>query len=56
MASATEGLVFLLWGAFAKKKRHLLCEQRGRHHILEAAHPSPLARGCCGHFGRAGAL
>ena len=37
------GLVFLLWGAFAQAKKSLI--DASRHHILEAAHPSPLARG-----------
>ena len=37
------GLVFLLWGNFAKSKRALIDETK--HHILEAAHPSPLAGG-----------
>ena len=38
-----EGVVFMLWGNFARSKRELI--DAGRHHILEAAHPSPLARG-----------
>lgn len=36
-----EGVVFLLWGAFAIKKRSLIDERR--HHILTSAHPSPLS-------------
>lgn len=36
------GLVFLLWGNFAKSKRTLI--NTDKHFILEAAHPSPLAR------------
>lgn len=36
-------IVFLLWGNFARSKRHLI--DQSRHCILEAAHPSPLARG-----------
>ncbi|MHC1778799.1 MAG: uracil-DNA glycosylase [Bacteroidales bacterium] len=46
-----EGLVFLLWGNFAKSKKELI--DTGRHFVLEAAHPSPLARGAffgCRHF------
>ena len=38
-----EGVVFMLWGAFARKKAELI--DGSRHCILEAAHPSPLARG-----------
>ena len=38
-----EGVVFLLWGNFARGKSALI--DRSRHHVLEAAHPSPLARG-----------
>lgn len=35
------GLVFLLWGNFAKKKAmHIDLE---KHHVLTAAHPSPLS-------------
>jgi len=36
-----EGLVFLLWGNYAKAKRVLI--DAGKHHILTAAHPSPLS-------------
>ncbi len=46
-----EGVVFLLWGNFARSKRDLI--DTLRHHVLEAAHPSPLARGAffgCRHF------
>ena len=48
-----EGVVFLLWGNFARGKSALI--DRSRHHVLEAAHPSPLARGAffgCRHFSR----
>jgi uracil-DNA glycosylase len=38
-----ENIVFLLWGNFARSKRSLI--DPFRHCILEAAHPSPLARG-----------
>ena len=38
-----EGVVFMLWGNFARSKRDLI--DRSRHFVLEAAHPSPLARG-----------
>lgn len=47
-----ENLVFLLWGANARKKAAVV--DRTRHLVLEAAHPSPLSasRGFfgCGHF------
>lgn len=36
------GIVFLLWGNFAKKKASLIDETK--HHVLCSAHPSPLAR------------
>lgn len=45
------GVVFLLWGNYARSKAALI--DNSRHHVLEAAHPSPLARGAffgCGHF------
>lgn len=38
-----EGLVFMLWGGFARKKKVLI--DNNKHLILEAAHPSPLAGG-----------
>ena len=49
-----EGVVFMLWGNFARSKAELI--DRSRHVVLEAAHPSPLARGAffgCRHFSRA---
>ena len=52
-----EGVVFLLWGNFARSKRDLI--DSSRHYILEAAHPSPLARGAffgCRHFSRTNEL
>lgn len=47
------GVVFLLWGNFARSKKPLI--DLSRHYVLEAAHPSPLARGAffgCRHFSR----
>lgn len=47
------GVVFLLWGNFARSKKALI--DTGKHYVLEAAHPSPLARGAffgCRHFSR----
>lgn len=46
-----EGIVFLLWGNYAKAKRNLIDSRK--HFILQAAHPSPLARSGflgCRHF------
>ena len=36
-----DGVVFMLWGNFAKQKANLI--DKSRHHILTAVHPSPLA-------------
>ena len=52
-----DGVVFLLWGNFARSKSALI--DRSRHHVLEAAHPSPLARGAffgCRHFSQTNTL
>lgn len=52
-----EGVVFLLWGNFARGKRALI--DSSKHHVLEAAHPSPLARGAffgCRHFSQTNAI
>jgi uracil-DNA glycosylase len=35
-----ERVVFVLWGAYARKKRDLVTS--GRHVVLEAGHPSPM--------------
>jgi uracil-DNA glycosylase len=46
-----DGVVFLLWGRFAQGKASLI--DTTRHHVLTAAHPSPLAGGAffgCRHF------
>lgn len=49
-----EGVVFLLWGAYAQKKSFLIDEPK--HLILKAPHPSPLSahRGFlgCKHFSK----
>ena len=47
------GLVFLLWGRYAQEKSALI--DTTKHHVLMAAHPSPLARGAffgCRHFSK----
>jgi uracil-DNA glycosylase len=50
-----ENVVFLLWGAYARKKKELI--NADKHLILEAPHPSPLSahRGFfgCEHFKKA---
>lgn len=50
-----DGIVFLLWGNNAKKKKELIANPQ--HYILETVHPSPLSasRGFmgCGHFKKA---
>lgn len=48
-----EGIIFLLWGNYARGKKELI--DQTRHFVLEAAHPSPLARGAffgCKHFSK----
>jgi uracil-DNA glycosylase len=37
----SERVVFILWGASARKKRHLV--DATRHVVIESAHPSPLS-------------
>ena len=54
LAQEKKGLVFMLWGNFAKGKASLINPKD--HLILEASHPSPLARGAffgCKHFSKA---
>lgn len=49
-----EHVVFMLWGNYAKAKASFIDAKK--HLILEAAHPSPLARGAffgCRHFSKA---
>ena len=51
LSDKCNGIVFLLWGNFARSKKALI--DSSRHYVLEAAHPSPLARGAffgCRHF------
>jgi uracil-DNA glycosylase len=52
-----KGLVFLLWGNFARNKKQLI--DANRHFVLEAAHPSPLSGGRffgCRHFSKTNEL
>jgi len=56
ISAECEGVVFMLWGNFARTKSELI--DHSRHCVLEAAHPSPLARGAffgCRHFSKANA-
>lgn len=59
LASERNGLVFMLWGSYARAKGANI--DRSRHFVLEAVHPSPLAqRGAqrfegCAHFSQANA-
>ena len=41
VSAELEGVVFLLWGGFAKKKAALI--DKSKHHILTSGHPSPLS-------------
>ncbi len=49
-----KGVIFVLWGNFAKTKRSLIDESK--HHVLTAAHPSPFSAHNgffgCGHFSK----
>jgi uracil-DNA glycosylase len=41
ISDENEGVVFLLWGAFARKKGSKI--DRNKHLVLESGHPSPLS-------------
>jgi uracil-DNA glycosylase len=54
LSEGRDGLVFMLWGNFAKQKTAFI--DPFKHLVLEAAHPSPLAGGAfngCQHFSKA---
>ena len=54
LSDQRQGLVFMLWGGFARQKKQLI--DNTKHLVLEAAHPSPLAGGAffgSRHFSRA---
>jgi uracil-DNA glycosylase len=57
LAREREGLVFLLWGNYARKKGASI--DRAKHLVLESAHPSPLSAHNgffgCRHFSQANA-
>lgn len=53
LSEKKNGLIFMLWGNFAKSKAELI--DKNKHTILMAAHPSPLAGGAffgCKHFSK----
>ena len=58
LSAKRTGLVFLLWGNYAKAKEALI--DTTKHHVLKSAHPSPLSayNGFfgCGHFLKANEL
>lgn len=49
-----QGIIFLLWGNFARSKKELI--DQNKHFVLEAPHPSPFSAHSgffgCGHFSR----
>lgn len=47
LSDRKQGLVFLLWGNFARNKKTLI--DTTRHYVLESAHPSPFS--CTRFFG-----
>ena len=58
LSERREGIVFLLWGRYAQTKGAIV--DTTRHHVLQAAHPSPYsaANGYfgCRHFSQANSL
>lgn len=52
-----EGIVFLLWGAYAQKKGAMIDENK--HYVLKSSHPSPLSAHSgffgCKHFSKTNA-
>lgn len=57
ISDTCNGVVFMLWGNFARDKKVLI--DTSRHYVLEAVHPSPLAGGGffgCRHFSKANEL
>ncbi len=41
ISAKKEGVIFLLWGGYAKRKSRLIDTEK--HHILSSGHPSPLS-------------
>ena len=57
LSANRSGIVFLLWGRYAADKASLI--DSTKHHVLIAAHPSPLARGAffgCKHFSKTNSI
>ena len=58
LSSSKMGLVFILWGRYARNKAAII--DKSVHHVLEAAHPSPLSAYAgffgCKHFSTANSL
>ncbi|WP_353125828.1 uracil-DNA glycosylase [Parapedobacter pyrenivorans] len=58
LSARRSGIVFLLWGRYAKNKAALIDHRK--HHILTAAHPSPFSASNgffgCRHFSKANAF
>ena len=50
LSSHREGLVYMLWGGYARSKRMLIDAQRNL--VLESVHPSPLSANRGGWFGQ----
>ncbi|QOI10929.1 uracil-DNA glycosylase [Blochmannia endosymbiont of Colobopsis nipponica] len=50
--------IFLLWGAYARRKRNII--DQNKHYILETSHPSPLSANLgffgCQHFSKTNGL
>lgn len=49
LSDKRSGLVFILWGNYAKRKGAVI--DRNRHCVIEASHPSPLSANRGGFFG-----
>ncbi|TDU40131.1 uracil-DNA glycosylase [Gelidibacter sediminis] len=41
LSDQKHGLIFLLWGSFAKQKTKFI--EKSKHHIISSGHPSPLS-------------
>ncbi len=50
LSAEREGLVYMLWGGYARSKRTLIDSQRNL--VLESVHPSPLSANRGGWFGQ----
>ncbi len=57
LSDERQDLIFLLWGNYARSKKGLI--DLSKHTVLDAAHPSPLARDAfsgCSHFSKVNTL